>query len=119
MMAMPVKQANKPLHLPCCLCARHHYDTGDASNLSDCVAAAAGELIDMWETLSGTSAVQTPAEVYASLAAEGFPVQYLRVPVTDGRAPQPCDIDAIVQQVRQGCTPDSTRLLYECQLPEN
>lgn len=58
-----------------------------------------GELIDMWEAISGADAVQTPAEVYAKLRAEGLPVRYLRVPVTDGRAPQPGDIDAIIKQV--------------------
>lgn len=58
-----------------------------------------GELVDMWEAVASPDAVQTPAEVYASLAAEGLAVRYLRVPVTDGRAPQPCDIDAIIKQV--------------------
>lgn len=53
----------------------------------------------MWETIQSPDAVQTPAEVYASLAREGLAVRYLRVPVTDGKAPQPCDIDAIVKQV--------------------
>jgi hypothetical protein len=53
----------------------------------------------MWEPIKGPDAVQTPAEVYASLAREGLAVRYLRVPVTDGKAPQPCDIDEIVKQV--------------------
>lgn len=60
----------------------------------------------MWEPIKGPDAVQTPAEVYSMLAREGLAVRYLRVPVTDGKAPQPCDIDAIVKQVgtagRQG-----------------
>lgn len=54
----------------------------------------------MWEPIKGPDAVQTPAEVYAMLAREGLAVRYLRVPVTDGKAPQPCDIDAIIKQVR-------------------
>jgi hypothetical protein len=53
----------------------------------------------MWETIKGPDAVQTPAEVYAALAQEGLAVRYLRVPVTDGKAPQPCDIDNIIRQV--------------------
>eukprot|EP00775_Hariotina_reticulata_P011247 gene11247-11396_t len=84
------------------------------ARLKQDVLAEAGELIDMWETLSGASAVQTPAEVYASLAAEGFPVQYLRVPVTDGRAPQPCDIDAVVQQVRAAGF--DSPMVFSCQM---
>lgn len=31
--------------------------------------------------------MQTTAEVYSSLAKQGFAVQYCRVPVTDGTAP--------------------------------
>lgn len=54
----------------------------------------------MWEPIKGPDAVQTPAEVYAMLSREGLAVRYLRVPVTDGKAPQPCDIDAIIKQVR-------------------
>jgi hypothetical protein len=55
----------------------------------------------MWEPIAGPDAVQTPAEVYAALAAEGLGVRYLRVPVTDGKAPSAGDIDAIMRQV--GC----------------
>lgn len=62
-------------------------------------ATGTGELVDMWEAISSADAVQTPAEVYAKLRAEGLAVRYLRVPVTDGRAPQPGDIDAIIKQV--------------------
>jgi hypothetical protein len=58
-----------------------------------------GELVDMWEPIAGPDAVQTPAEVYAALAAEGLGVRYLRVPVTDGKAPSAGDIDAIMRQV--------------------
>jgi hypothetical protein len=57
----------------------------------------------MWEPISGPDAVQTPAEVYGALAAvEGLGVRYLRVPVTDGKAPQAGDIDAIFRQVSRG-----------------
>lgn len=40
-----------------------------------------------WEEIDHPDAVQTPAEVYSSLAKQGFAVQYCRVPVTDGTAP--------------------------------
>ncbi|WIA11258.1 hypothetical protein OEZ85_011384 [Tetradesmus obliquus] len=58
-----------------------------------------GEVVDMWEPVDGPDAVQTPAEVYAALAGEGLGVHYLRVPVTDGKAPSAGDIDAIMRQV--------------------
>ena len=40
-----------------------------------------------WEEIDHPDAVQTPADVYGSLAHEGFAVKYVRVPVTDGTAP--------------------------------
>lgn len=62
-----------------------------------------GEVVDMWEPVDGPDAVQTPAEVYAALAGEGLGVHYLRVPVTDGKAPSAGDIDAIMRQVGLQC----------------
>lgn len=67
-----------------------------------------GELVDMWEPIKGPDAVQTPAEMYAMLAREGLAVKYLRVPVTDGKAPQPCDVDAIIAQVSTAACPHAT-----------
>lgn len=46
-----------------------------------------GELYDNWEEIDHPDAVQTPAEVYASLMEQGFAVKYCRLPVTDGSAP--------------------------------
>lgn len=66
---------------------------------------ATGQLFDVWEPVLGPEAVQTPAEVYATLPG----VTYLRVPVTDGRAPQLCDIDAIMRQVGSGVRGDVWR----------
>ena len=60
-----------------------------------------GELIDTWEPVAGAADVQTPAEVYRKLRGEGFRVSYARVPVTDGRAPAPEDIDVIIERVRR------------------
>eukprot|EP00878_Enallax_costatus_P006221 GHUV01006524.1.p1 GENE.GHUV01006524.1~~GHUV01006524.1.p1 ORF type:complete len:1656 (+),score=579.22 GHUV01006524.1:267-5234(+) len=77
-------------------------------------ATATGELIDMWETVASPDAVQTPAEVYAKLRAEGLPVRYLRVPVTDGRAPQPGDIDAIIRQAHEAGF--DSPMVFNCQM---
>eukprot|EP00879_Flechtneria_rotunda_P018628 GHRR01019549.1.p1 GENE.GHRR01019549.1~~GHRR01019549.1.p1 ORF type:complete len:942 (+),score=356.76 GHRR01019549.1:158-2983(+) len=76
--------------------------------------SSTGELVDMWEPISGASAVQTPAEVYEGLAQKGLAVRYLRVPVTDGRAPQAVDVDAILQQVR--ATGFDRPLVFNCQM---
>lgn len=69
--------------------------------------------MDMWEPVDGPDAVQTPAEVYAALAGEGLGVHYLRVPVTDGKAPSAGDIDAIMRQVGLQCCLGFCRLLLQ------
>ncbi|KAJ7298358.1 hypothetical protein O6H91_03G019600 [Diphasiastrum complanatum] len=47
-----------------------------------------------WETITA-DAVKTPAEVYASLKAEGYRVDYKRIPLSRERAALPTDVDAI------------------------
>jgi uncharacterized protein (UPF0128 family) len=42
-----------------------------------------GQLVDVWEKVIS---VQTPREVYGALVAEGYPLRYVRVPVTDEKA---------------------------------
>lgn len=91
--------------LPSCTAAQHNgrilvaRESAAAPGAVTEMSTGTGELVDMWEAISSPNAVQTPAEVYATLRAEGLPVRYLRVPVTDGRAPHPVDIDAIILQV--------------------
>eukprot|EP00803_Ostreobium_quekettii_P003854 evm.model.scf_787.5 EVM.evm.TU.scf_787.5 scf_787:45503-61553(+) len=72
-----------------------------------------GCLVDVWERVGGAEAVQTPAEVYSTLQAEGFLVRYYRVPVTDGTPPRPEDVDALVEHLRD-CGP-SAPLIFNCQ----
>ncbi|GBF92770.1 paladin [Raphidocelis subcapitata] len=73
-----------------------------------------GELIDTWEPVSSPGAVQTPAEVYRALRGEGYRVQYCRVPVTDGRAPAPEDIDVILDRARSHGM--RCPMIFNCQL---
>lgn len=104
-MLLPIRTtADTPPPRCCCCCHCCHPSSSPLllpllSLLLLLPLTPSGELVDMWETIQSPDAVQTPAEVYASLAREGLAVRYLRVPVTDGKAPQPCDIDAIVKQV--------------------
>lgn len=60
-----------------------------ASHPSNAVRTASSRclLTCRWEEIDHPDAVQTPAEVYSSLAHQGFAVKYVRVPVTDGTAP--------------------------------
>ncbi|KAI8474087.1 MAG: inositol hexakisphosphate-domain-containing protein [Monoraphidium minutum] len=73
-----------------------------------------GELIDTWEPVASPDAVQTPAEVYRGLRAEGHRVTYCRVPVTDGRAPAPEDIDVILEMARAAGF--GSPMVFNCQL---
>ena len=56
--------------------------------------AGARNVRDVLEPVGGPDAVQTPRQVYEMLQAEGFRVQYVRVPLTDGTAPKPRDFDS-------------------------
>ena len=64
--------------------------------------------------VSGPEAVATPRQVYLSLAEEGYRVNLVRVPLTDGTAPKPRDFDAFYSSVA-GSGPGDT-LIYTCQL---
>ena len=70
---------------------------------------------DEWERvdLSCAGNVATPAEVFQSLQTEGFPIDYVRIPVTDGSAPQLIDIDSIVAQA--AFADPHTFLIFNCQ----
>eukprot|EP00197_Chlamydomonas_leiostraca_P007983 CAMPEP_0202863826 /NCGR_PEP_ID=MMETSP1391-20130828/4304_1 /ASSEMBLY_ACC=CAM_ASM_000867 /TAXON_ID=1034604 /ORGANISM="Chlamydomonas leiostraca, Strain SAG 11-49" /LENGTH=1425 /DNA_ID=CAMNT_0049543499 /DNA_START=116 /DNA_END=4393 /DNA_ORIENTATION=- len=73
-----------------------------------------GELYDTWEEIDHPDAVQTPAEVYASLATQGFAVQYCRVPVTDGTAPTLQDFDGVLQSIMQWGLENP--VIFNCQM---
>lgn len=48
---------------------------------------------------AGPDSVQTPREVYENLTRQGYRVEYHRLPLTDGKAPQPSAFDAIYDGV--------------------
>eukprot|EP00899_Mesostigma_viride_P028287 jgi/Mesvir1/8643/Mv02588-RA.1 len=73
-----------------------------------------GQMLDIWEHLGDENAVQTPQEVYASLVAEGYPVDYCRVPVTDEKAPKERDFDALVDRLRD--RDPHMPLVFNCQM---
>jgi len=70
-----------------------------------------GQLVSVWEQCTS---VQTPKEVFEALVAEGYQLQYLRVPVTDERAPKAEDCDTIA---RCCATADTGALfIFNCQM---
>jgi len=68
---------------------------------------------DDWERVDTEDAVCTPSEIFSSLQREGYPIEYARIPVTDGRAPQLSDVDAIVAQA--AFADQHTLLVFNCQ----
>ena len=67
----------------------------------------------MWEGVT-ESDVQTPREVYRELVADGYGVDYVRVPVTDEKAPKEADFEQLLQ--RLWTTPPGTALVFNCQM---
>ena len=70
-----------------------------------------GEVVDTWLVVQ---AVQTPVEVYAAFAAEGYQLSYVRIPITDEKAPKCQDCDAIAG--RCVAADSDTALIFNCQM---
>ncbi|KAL2634189.1 hypothetical protein R1flu_005668 [Riccia fluitans] len=72
-----------------------------------------GQIFDAWEPVDPDS-VMTPLEVYKSLEAEGFPVEYARVPITDGKAPKSSDFDTLSENIASASK--NTAFVFNCQM---
>ncbi|XP_057829529.2 uncharacterized protein LOC131040594 isoform X1 [Cryptomeria japonica] len=72
-----------------------------------------GQIYDAWETVN-SQIVQTPLEVFKGLELEGFPIEYARVPITDGKAPKSSDFDALAMKIASA--PKNTAFLFNCQM---
>eukprot|EP00798_Chlamydomonas_sp_ICE-L_P005785 gene5785-5992_t len=70
-------------------------------------------LYDHWEPVSQVD-VQTPQEVYAELIADGYDVDYLRVPVTDEKAPKDGDFESLIE--RLWLVPKDAAIIFNCQM---
>eukprot|EP00884_Botryococcus_braunii_P001844 jgi/Botrbrau1/11660/Bobra.168_2s0015.2 len=71
-------------------------------------------IVDTYISISGPADVQTPREVYENLKREGYSVKYHRLPLTDGKAPQPSAFDAIYDGVTQADRRDP--VIINCQM---
>ena len=60
------------------------------------------ELLEHWEPVTDVD-VQTPREVYEELIKDGYAVDYIRVPVTDEKAPKERDCDTLVKRCVRAC----------------
>ncbi|KAF7818056.1 paladin-like isoform X1 [Senna tora] len=72
-----------------------------------------GQIFDAWEHFT-SHAVQTPLEVFKSLEADGFPIKYARVPITDGKAPKSSDFDTMAFNIAS--SPRDTAFVFNCQM---
>ncbi|KAI9006470.1 inositol hexakisphosphate-domain-containing protein [Hyaloraphidium curvatum] len=70
-------------------------------------------LVPVWQPLNEGD-VQTPLELYQSVIARGFSIEYSRVPITDEQAPIPGVFDILLQRVlgRAG----GADMVYNCQM---
>ncbi|EFN52818.1 hypothetical protein CHLNCDRAFT_26452 [Chlorella variabilis] len=71
------------------------------------------QVVEEWEPVTEAD-VQTPLEVYQELIADGYDVDYLRVPVTDEKAPKPSDFQLLIQ--RCWAPPPGAALVFNCQM---
>ncbi|KAI3895478.1 hypothetical protein MKX03_035445 [Papaver bracteatum] len=72
-----------------------------------------GQMVDQWEPVIHDS-VKTPLEVYEELQAEGYLVDYERVPITDEKSPKEQDFDILVHRISQADL--KTELVFNCQM---
>ena len=73
------------------------------------------EILPVWEEVDAAH-VQTPREVFDSLAALGHNLAYHRVPITAGEPPEAGDFDALVRIICQSTNFDDLSFVFNCQM---
>ncbi|KAK2078696.1 hypothetical protein QBZ16_003536 [Prototheca wickerhamii] len=71
------------------------------------------QVVQAWQPVSEAD-VQTPAEVYHELVEDGYDIDYLRVPVTDEKAPKSRDFDTLTRRCWN--PPRGAALVFNCQM---
>ena len=71
------------------------------------------QVVEDWEPVTEVD-VQTPLEVYEELARDGFNVHYLRVPITDEKAPMGDDFEVLMRNAWELDASDS--IIFNCQM---
>ncbi|GFR48167.1 hypothetical protein Agub_g10003 [Astrephomene gubernaculifera] len=70
-------------------------------------------LFDSWEPVTAAD-VQTPNEVYAELRADGYHINYLRIPITDEKAPKDSDFDMLISRMWPHL--GTSAFIFNCQM---
>lgn len=71
------------------------------------------QVIEDWEPVTEVD-VQTPAEVYEELIHDGYDVDYLRVPVTDEKAPMGNDFEILMKKSWE--LGENDAIIFNCQM---
>lgn len=71
------------------------------------------QVVEDWEAVTEVD-VQTPAEVYEELVRDGYDVKYLRVPVTDEKAPSGSDFEEMMEKAWN--LEDGAAIVFNCQM---
>jgi hypothetical protein len=72
------------------------------------------EIVPEWEEICHSSAVESPAEVYQNIIKSGgYPLTYVRVPVTDEQAPIPYVFDELLHLIS---AEKYTDFIFNCQM---
>ncbi|RKP01076.1 hypothetical protein CXG81DRAFT_12437 [Caulochytrium protostelioides] len=71
------------------------------------------DVVPIWETAS-PEAIQTPRDVYDELRADGYRVEYTRLPITDEQAPIPDVFDAFLRAFLEQAPDMNT--MFNCQM---
>ncbi|KAI8354158.1 inositol hexakisphosphate-domain-containing protein [Blakeslea trispora] len=70
-------------------------------------------LLPLWETVP-KELVETPRQVFESIRAEGYQVDYLRIPITDEQAPIPDVFDQLIE--RMNTASQGVDVIFNCQM---
>ncbi|KAJ2964084.1 hypothetical protein NQZ79_g1039 [Umbelopsis isabellina] len=70
-------------------------------------------IVPQWETVP-VECVETPDDVFKSIIAEGYMVDYLRIPITDEQAPIPDVFDQLVRRMQNANA--GVDVLFNCQM---
>ncbi|GAN09242.1 metal ion binding oxidoreductase [Mucor ambiguus] len=70
-------------------------------------------LLPLWETVPSDQ-VETPGQVFESIRAEGYQVDYLRIPITDEQAPIPDVFDQLIHRMRDAS--QGVDVIFNCQM---
>lgn len=70
-------------------------------------------LVPVWETVP-VGSVETPSDVFKSIAEEGYQVDYLRIPITDEQAPIPDVFDQLIRRIQNANA--GVDVLFNCQM---